>query len=223
MAATARARLPMTEHDGRVAWPACARVAWPACARNTISKPIGGKTPATLRLPAPSSVLKSRHPHPVEVRRRDPPGSDGLMAANATPRIVKGRCSWGGAPHRPNSTSPSGWAPWSGGTRDLLRQPGCAATAAATPRGGATVRRPGIKPRARGAIADSRGAARGVALSTRTHAPCAQRVTTMTATEGGPPGVSSRPQSTLWHRHRAHHSKSQGCTRRGAPAVSARC
>ena len=203
----------MTEHDGRVAWPACARVAWPACARNTISKPIGGKTPATLRLPAPSSELKSRHPHPVEVRRRDPPGSDGLMAANATPRIVKGRCSWGGVPHRPNSTSPSASAPRSGGTRDLLRQPGCAATAAATPRGGATVRRPGTKPRARGAIADSRGAARGVALSTRTHAPRARRGTTMTATEGGAaaPRVSSPspPQSTLWHRHRAHHSNLQ--------------
>ena len=81
MAATARARLPMTEHIGRLAWPACARMAWPACARNTISKPIGGKTPATLRLPAPSSELKNRHTHPVEVRRRDPLGSDGLMAA----------------------------------------------------------------------------------------------------------------------------------------------
>jgi len=72
VAATARARLPMTEYYGRVAWPACARMAWPACARNTTSKPIGGKTPATLRLPAPSSELKSRHPHPSRCAEEGP-------------------------------------------------------------------------------------------------------------------------------------------------------
>ena len=106
MAATAGAHPPMTEHDGRVAWPACARMAWPACARNTTSKPIGGKTPATLRLPAPSSELKSRHPHPVEVRRRDPPGSDGLMAAprDATHRGREVLLGWRATQTKPNVT-----------------------------------------------------------------------------------------------------------------------